>query len=151
MEQRKELRGYSIVLIVLGIAELFKFVTSLIIMIKDGSLEAAFAGVEADVLTAVKITTYVILGLCALLTLADVAIGIKGIKIAKKPDSSKAHIVWGILLTVLTAIGLISPFLALVQGSDEVFANISALCSIVVDLMVLFDYVKYAIAVRKKI
>lgn len=98
-----------------------------------------------------QIAQIFILVVALLLLLPHLYIGIKGIKIAKKPNSSVGHIVWGVILIAFTALALVSPILGLVQGSDEVFANISALCSIVVDLMVLFDYVKYAIAVRKKI
>ena len=85
-----------------------------------------------------------------LLLLPQAYIGIKGLKIAKKPDPSKGHIIWGIILIVFTATGLISPFLAFIQGND-VFANISEFCSIAVDVFVLFEYVKFAKAVRNGI
>ena len=78
-------------------------------------------------------------------------VGIKGLKIAKKPDHSRAHIILGIILVVVTAAGLISPLFALIQGNGRAFGNIAELCSIAVDVFVLFEYVKYAVAVRNGI
>ena len=98
-----------------------------------------------------QIAQIFILVVALLLLLPHLYIGIKGIKIAKKPDSSKAHIVWGVILIAFTALALVSPILGLVQGNGEVFENVSELCSIFVDVVVLAEYVKYAIAVRKKI
>lgn len=86
-----------------------------------------------------------------LLLLPQAYIGIKGIKIANSPNSSKGHIIWGIILIVFTASSLISPFLALIQGSGDAFGNISELCSIAVDVFILFEYVKYARDVRNGI
>ena len=78
-------------------------------------------------------------------------IGIKGLKIAEKPNSSKGHIVWGVILLVFAVLGLLSPLLALVQGNGEAFGNVSEVLSMAVDIMILFDYVKYARAVRNGI
>ena len=86
-----------------------------------------------------------------LLLLPQAYIGIKGIKIANSPNSSKGHIIWGIILIIFTASSLISPFLALIQGSGDAFGNISELCSIAVDVFILFEYVKYARDVRNGI
>ena len=96
-------------------------------------------------------TSMFILAVSLLILLPHLYIGIKGLKIAKKPDSSKGHIVWGIILIVFTCIGLISPLLALLQGNGEAFGNASELCSIAVDVYVLIEYVKYAKAVRNGI
>jgi hypothetical protein len=78
-------------------------------------------------------------------------IGIKGLKIAKKPNSSIGHIVWGIILVVLTAVGLISPLVSFLQGNGEAFANVAEFLSVAVDVAVLAGYVKFAINVRKGI
>ena len=98
-----------------------------------------------------QIAQIFILVVALLLLLPHLYIGIKGIKIAKKPNSSVGHIVWGVILIAFTALTLVSPILGLVQGNGEVFENVSELCSIFVDVVVLAEYVKYAIAVRKKI
>ena len=92
-----------------------------------------------------------VLVISLLLILPQLYIGIKGLKIAKKPNSSRGHIVWGIILIVFTACGLISPFVVLLQGNGDAFGNASELCSIAVDAFVLFEYVKHARAVRNGI
>ena len=98
----------------------------------------------------VFITQIFLLVISFLILLPHAYIGFKGIKIAKTPDSSKAHIIWGIILLVFTAAALISPFLALIQGGNA-FENIAELCSILVDVAVLVQYVSLASAVRKGI
>ena len=86
-----------------------------------------------------------------LVTLPQFYIGIKGLKMAKNPDSSKGHIIWGVIVLILNAIGLISPFVAIIKGNGDVFSNVAALLSIGVDVFILFEYVKYANTLRKEI
>ena len=81
--------------------------------------------------------------------LPQIYIGLKGIKIAKTPDSSKAHVVWGIILLVLTVLGLIPLIVEIVQSGD-VLANVVSCLSIALDSIVLGGYVKYASIVAKE-
>lgn len=151
MEQaKKHLKTMSIVVLILAGLSLINILFALFFGELNEELQNASIP-EGAPENVGQIAQIFILVVALLLLLPHLYIGIKGIKIAKKPNSSVGHIVWGVILIAFTALALVSPILGLVQGSDEVFANISALCSIVVDLMVLFDYVKYAIAVRKKI
>ena len=151
MEQaKKHLKTMSIVVLILAGLSLINILFALFFGELNEELQNATIP-EGAPENVGQIAQIFILVVALLLLLPHLYIGIKGIKIAKKPNSSVGHIVWGVILIAFTALALVSPILGLVQGSDEVFANISALCSIVVDLMVLFDYVKYAIAVRKKI
>ena len=80
--------------------------------------------------------------------LPQVYIGIKGLKIAKNPDSSKGHIVWGIILLAFAIIGMVSPLVAVIK-QDEVFENASALLSILIEVAFFYDYVKCARVVAK--
>ena len=117
-----------------------------------GELDAAFKSVplpEGVTESIVLIAQIVILVIAVLVLLPQLYIGIKGLKMAKKPDSSKGHIIWGIILLVITAIGLIAPLRALIQGDGRAFANVSEFLSIAVDVMILFEYVRLARAVRK--
>lgn len=151
MEQaKKHLKTMSIVVLILAGLSLINILFALFFGELNEELQNATIP-EGAPENVGQIAQIFILVVALLLLLPHLYIGIKGIKIAKKPNSSVGHIVWGVILIAFTALALVSPILGLAQGSDEVFANISALCSIVVDLMVLFDYVKYAIAVRKKI
>jgi hypothetical protein len=85
-----------------------------------------------------------------LLTLPSIYIGIKGWRIAKKPNSSKGHIVWAIILLVFAALSLISPVVDFINNGFK-HGNISEFLSIAVEATVFFEYIKYAIAVRKAI
>ena len=99
----------------------------------------------------VLIAKIFILVVSVLMLLPQAYIEIKGLKIAKKPNSSIGHIVLGIILVVFTAAGLISPLVSFLQGSGEVFANVAEFLSIAVDVAVLAGYVKFAMNVRKGI
>ena len=100
------------------------------------------AGLPENVLL---ITQIFVLVIAVLLVLPQFYIGFKGLKVAKNPGSSKskAHIVWGIILLVITIIAMVSPALAVIK-QEAVFENGSELLSIAVDAMILYDYVKYA-------
>lgn len=97
------------------------------------------------------ITRMFILGLSFLLLLPQAYVGIKGLVIARKPNSSVGHIVWGIILIVFTALSLVSPLLSLIQGKGDAFGDFAQVCSIGVDVFVLIEFVRYARAVRKEI
>ena len=150
MEQsRKYLKTSSIIVLALAGLSLLNILFELFFGELNGALNNAAISEGAPDNIAL-ITRIFILVVSLLILLPQAYIGIKGLKIAKKPDSSKGHIVWGIILMVFTAAGLISPLLALVQGVDA-FGNASKLCSIAVDVFILFEYVKYARAVRNGI
>ena len=89
------------------------------------------------------ITKILLLSISFVLLLPQLYIGIKGLKEAKSPTDSKGHIVWGMILFVLTLVGLISPAVAIIKR-EAVFENVSSLCSILVEVVVFFDYIKCA-------
>ncbi len=96
------------------------------------------------------ITRIFLFSFALLLTLPSIYIGIKGMRIAKKPNSSKGHIVWAIILLVFAALSLISPVVDFINNGFKQ-GNISEFLSIAVEVTVFFEYIKYAIAVRKAI
>ena len=96
------------------------------------------------------ITQIFLFSFALLLTLPSIYIGIKGIRIAKRPNSSKGHIVWAIILLVFATLSLISPIVDFINNGFKQ-GNISEFFSIAVEVVVFFDYIKYAIAVRKTI
>ena len=98
----------------------------------------------------VMIAKIFVLAVSVLILLPQVYIGLKGLKMAKEPDSSIGHIVWGVIVTAFTAMGLISAFVAFVQGNGDAFGNVAQFLSIAVDVAILVGYVKLAIAVRKE-
>lgn len=144
MEQaRKRLKTSSIVVLILGGLTLL----NILLEVFFGNLNDAVSpeGASATILLIVKI---LVLAVSLVLFLPQLYIGIKGLKMAKAPDSSKGHIVWGIILIVLGFVGLISPLTALIQGNGDALGNTSELLSIVVDITVLIEYVSAARAVR---
>lgn len=96
------------------------------------------------------ITKIVLFSVALLLTLPNIYIGIKGLRIAKKPNSSKGHIVWAIILLAFAALFLIEQGVGFIHDGFN-FENISAFCSIVVEVAVFVEYIRLAIAVRKTV
>ena len=146
MEQtRKYLKLSSIVVLALAGFSMLQVVSELLF----GELGKAIIpeGAPDNILL---ITRIVLFSFALLLTLPSIYIGIKGLRIAKKPNSSKGHIVWGIILLVFASLSLISPVVDIINNGFK-YDYISELLSIAVEVAVFFEYVKYAIAVRKTI
>ena len=144
MEQsRKNLKTYSIIVLALAILALIEMVFELFF----GEINNAQIpeGAPENIL---MITKIVLAAITLLLYLPQIYIGIKGISVAKNPDSSKAHITLGMILFVLTAVSLISPAMAIIRLED-VFGNVARFLSVAVDAAILFCYVKYAKIVSK--
>ena len=102
-------------------------------------------GAPENLLLIVKIVLAVI---TFLFLLPQLYIGLKGLKIAKNPNDSKGHIVWGFILLAMSIIGLLSPLMSIVNGVD-MWDNVSTFLSILVEVLVFFDYVRYARAIAK--
>ena len=146
MEQtRKKLKLSSIAVLALAVFSLLQIVSELLY----GELNNAVIpeGAPENIL---PITKIVLFSVALLLTLPSIYIGIKGLRIAKKPNSSKAHIVWAIILLVFASLSLVEQGFALVRYGVN-FESISAFCSIVVEVAVFVEYIRFAIAVRKMV
>lgn len=143
MEQsKKNLKVMSILMLCLALVSLVLFTVDLIIT--DYNV-AAIEGATKGVLIASVIITGII-GL--LISLPQIYIGIKGIKVSKNPDSSKAHIVWA---TILFAIAVIGVFLYAYEtffGGDSVAVSSLELSNVVVDVFLYYFYIKYAKEVK---
>ena len=151
MEQsRKNLKNSSIIVLALAGLSVLNILFELFFGELSGELNNATVpeGASENVVLIAKI---VILVVSVLMLLPQAYLGIKGLKIAKKPNSSIGHIVWGIILVVFTAAGLISPLVSFLQSNGEAFANVAEFLSIAVDVAVLAGYVKFAMNVRKGI
>ncbi len=140
---RKNLRISSIVILIFAGLSLINIVAQLIwgdfsnAPIPDGSSDSILL-----------IAKTVLLGISLLLLIPDVYIGVKGLKAAKNPSSSKGHIVWATILFVLSIIALISPILGLFS-SDSVRESISAILSCLVQILIYFEYIRDAKRVAK--
>ena len=146
MEQtRKNLKLSSIAVLALAFFSLLQIVSELLY----GELNNAVIpeGAPENIL---PITKIVLFSVALLLTLPNIYIGIKGLRIAKKPNSSKGHIVWAIILLAFAALFLIEQGVGFIHDGFN-FENISAFCSIVVEVTVFVEYIRLAIAVRKTV
>ena len=146
MEQiEKKLKLSSIAVLALAVFSLLQIVSELLY----GELNNAAIpeGAPENVLLITKIFVF---SISLLLTLPNVYVGIKGLRIAKKPNSSKGHIVWAIILLTFASLVLIGQGVGFVRDGFK-FENVSAFCSIVVEVAVFVDYIRNAIAVRKTV
>ena len=151
MEQaRKNLKTSSIIVLALAGLSLLNLIFG--IFFGDLNTELNNATIpDGSPDNVILITKIFVLVVSFLMLLPQLYVGLKGLKMAKKPDSSRGHIIWGIILLVFTACGLLSPLSAFLQGDSDAFANVAEFMSIAVDVFVLFEFVKYARAVRKSV
>ena len=146
MEQsRKNLKLSAIAVLVWAGATLIGLISELLY----GEINSAAIpeGAPENILLITKIFVFAV---SLLLTLPNIYIGIKGLRIAKKPNSSKGHIVWAIILLAFAALFLIEQGVGFIHDGFN-FENISAFCSIVVEVAVFVEYIRFAIAVRKTV
>ena len=149
-ETRKKLKNFAVIALALAVLSLINVLFELFFGELNSALNNAIVpdGAPGNIVLIAKVFVLVV---SLFIILPQIYIGVKGIRIAKDPDSSISHIVWGIILVIFTASSLISPFLSIIRGDANVLENASQLLSVCVDLFVLVEYVKYAIAVRSEI
>ena len=124
MQNRKNLHDYGLVLVVLGVLNLFMFISTVVADLVDGSITEMLAGVEAEILVAVKIVLGVLGGLLGLLVFADVLIGIKALKVSKSPNADKGYITAAKVFFVMSVIAAISAFASFFDGKTLIVDNI---------------------------
>lgn len=143
MEQsKKHLKITSILALIFAGFSLFNLLGELF----WGDTSAFPDAITASTMLIAKIILFAI---TFLFILPQVYIGFKGLKMAKNPDSSKAHIIWAVILFVFGFFGLISSIIDVVNKASTL--NISAMLTTVVELTIYFDYVKYAREVSKSV
>ena len=144
MEQsRKHLKITSIIVLVLAAFSFMNIVAELIY----GAINNATIP-EGSPDNILQITKIFLLVVTLIMLAPHIYVGVKGIKVANKPNSSKAHIVWAILIFVFSLSCLVSPIVAII-GQQDVWENVSTILSVLVEIAVFFDYIKCAIAVSK--
>ena len=146
MEQsRKYLKLSSIAVLALALFSMLQLVSEL--LFGDINQAAIPEGAPDNILL---ITRIILFAVAFLLMLPNIYIGIKGMRIAKKPNASKAHIVWAIILLAFACLNIIEPVVTCVSDGMK-YENISAVLSIAVEITVFFEYIKYAMDVRKNV
>ena len=149
MENKTKLRENGIVLIVLGILNVLTFVSTVVKSLVDGAISGALATVEADILVAVKVVLIVLCAIMVLIAGADIFLGIKAIKVSKKPNASKGYIIVAKVFTILTCIAVISNIISMFTGNaaSAVDGGVN-MASYALSLIIYSFFIKSAEAVR---
>ena len=136
---RKNLKITSIVLLIFAGSSVLNILGEVLFGELNNATESA------SLVLAAKIILLVVSGLCLL---PQVYVGLKGLKIAKTPDASRAHIFWATVLLVFAVIGLISPALALLRGAS-VGQNVGGILSQLIEICLYYEYLTFAKAIAK--
>ena len=142
MEQlKKHLKISSIVVLIFTLGTVFNIIAGLMelnaLNVPEGAPD-----------NTLMITQIILIVVSAILILPQIYIGLKGIKIAKKPNSSKSHIVVAIILFIFTLLSLLSSSFTLIEGMSN--EGIGTLLGIAIEASVYFDYIMAARAVAKE-
>ena len=137
-KNKKNLKVLSILILALAVYSLIRIVLSVFSI--DLNPEDLTDGASATLLLIGQIFVCVV---SFILLIPQIFVGIKGIKVSNNPDSSKAHIVWAVILTVLSVIGILSPASELIKGV-AVLDNLLAVADMVLDAIIYSEYINYA-------
>ena len=148
MQNRKNLHDYGLVLILFGILNLYMFVSTVVVALVDGSMAAALATVEPDILVAVKVVIGILGGFLGLLAFADALIGAKAMRVSENPTADKGYIFVAKIFFVVSAIATISSIVALIDGKSPIIDTILNLANSALGTIVYFLFIKAAQAVR---
>jgi uncharacterized membrane protein YhaH (DUF805 family) len=110
-------------------------------------VDPAQVGASHEIVVVAMIITFVI---SLILLLPQLYVGVKGMKIAKNPTSSKGHIVWAVILLIFSAFGIISTVSSIAEQINVV-DNVITLVDHALDVIVYCMYIKYANRVLKGI
>lgn len=137
-KNKKNLKVLSILILALAVYSLIRIVLSVFSI--DLNPENLTDGASATHLLIGQIFVCVV---SVILLIPQIFVGIKGIKVSNNPDSSKAHIVWAVILTVLSVIGILSPASELIKGV-AVLDNLLAVADMALDAIIYIEYINYA-------
>ena len=144
MEQsRKTLKIMSIVILVLAAITLFSTAFELLFGDTFTNVEIPEGSPE----NIVPITKIFLAVITVIMLIPRVYLGVKGIKVANSPNSSKGHIVWGVILLVLSVFSIASPVSNIINSGVAV-SEIISIAGTVLDIVIFAIYVKAATVVR---
>ena len=143
MNARKNLKWLSTVVLALAALTFIRVIWEAFFI--DFKMETLPEGTTAGMVLAAQIVLCVV---SLVLLLPQIYVGVKGLKIAEKPNQSKAHIVWATILAVLSVIGIASPISNMMQAGNMV-ANVVELIDLATDAAIYIAYVVYAKRVLK--
>jgi hypothetical protein len=151
MQNRKNLHDYGLVLIVLGVLNLFMFLSTVVAGFVDGTMAESLATVEAELLVAVKVVLGVIGGLMGLLVPADILIGLKALKVSKNPNTDKGYITVAKVFFVMSVIATVSSIFPFFDANAPIVDTILTFANAALDAVVYILFIKAAQAVRRDV
>ena len=125
----------------------FSFIRMIIQVFVGFEADPTQVGVSHEIIVVTMIVMFVV-GM--ILLFPQLYVGVKGMKIAKNPTSSKGHIVWAVILLVFSAFGIISTVTSIAEQINVV-DNVITLVDHALDVIVYCMYIKYANRVLKGI
>lgn len=125
----------------------FSFIRMIIQVFVGFEADPTQVGVSHEIIVVTMIVMFVV-GL--ILLLPQLYVGVKGMKIAKNPTSSKGHIVWAVILLVFSAFGIVFTVSSIAEQIN-VIDNVITLVDHALDVIVYCMYIKYANRVLKGI
>jgi hypothetical protein len=143
-QSRKNLKVSSIVILLLGVWSL----VDVLLQVFFGEINNAQipAGAPDNIL---EITRIFLIVVSALILLPQFYIGIKGLVVANKPNSSKGHIRWAIVLLVFTIIGFIDAVIRVI-GGESIKEYISVFLNLAFEGVLYYEYIVFARRVAKE-
>jgi hypothetical protein len=143
-QSRKNLKVSSIVILLLGVWSL----VDVLLQVFFGEINNAQipAGAPDNIL---EITRIFLIVVSALILLPQFYIGIKGLVVANKPNSSKGHIRWAIVLLVFTIIGFIDAVISVI-GGESIKEYISVFLNLALEGVLYYEYIVFARLVAKE-
>ena len=134
IKERKTLKEYSIVILVFAA---LSFVRIIIDAITNGFGSQAL-NVEGVPENVAQIVAIIIFVMALLLLLPDVYVGVKGIKESNNPTGARAHIVWALILAILSLVGTVSSLGDMIKEFD--FDKLLLVLDLAVDVVLFFAY-----------
>lgn len=140
-EHRKHLKISSAIILILAVISFvrlaidFLFIDEKPAILPDGSGEGV-----------ILITRIILVAISLIFLLPEIYVGVKGLRIASKPQPAKAHIIWAVVLIFFAVWGLIDPIAAIIQHGT-ILENAYAICSGIVSVAAYAVYIKSARAI----
>jgi uncharacterized BrkB/YihY/UPF0761 family membrane protein len=142
-QSRRHLKEASLLVLIFTALTLLRLLIQCFTVGFEGDPEQA--GVSQELMVAAVVVAFVI-NLIALLP--QLYIGVKGMKIAKEPASTKGHIVWAVILLVFAVFSIISTASSIVSQTN-ILDNVIVIVDHALHVLVYCAYIKYANQVLK--
>ena len=133
-KNRKTLKEYSVIILIFAALSLIRMIVDVCVHGFD------FTGLNVEGVTEefVKVAVIISFVLALVLLIPDVYVGVKGIKEANAPTGARAHIVWALVLAILSAIATVSAIIDV--ASDFNASKLIECLDVAVDTALFFAY-----------